>query len=72
MTNAVPDKEKTALSIKFDLDSVILTEKFSINQLLLLICGQLTKVIQMLENTDFTSDIAPIFFNSTLEYLEVN
>jgi len=73
MTNAAPDKRKPALSKKFNLDNPILTEKISINQLLLLIGShQLTKVIQMIENTVFTNVIAPTFFNSSLQYLEVD
>ncbi len=66
MTNTVPDKRKTVLSIKINLDSAIITKKFSVNQLLLLIFShQLRKVIQTLKNTGFTSDIAPILFDSS-------
>lgn len=49
MTNAAPRKGQTALSLKIDLDSVIVTQDFSVNQLLLSIYNcRLTEVIEML------------------------
>lgn len=71
MTNAAPGKGQTALSIEINLDSVIVTHNSSVNQLLLSIHDhQLTEVIETLESTGFTNDLA-IFFIAALQSLEV-
>lgn len=59
MTNAAPGKGRTALSLKINLDSAIVTQNISVNQLLLLIRShQLTEVIETLEKRGLTGDIA--------------
>lgn len=59
MTNAAPGKGKTALSIKINLDSVIVTQNISVNQLFLSIRGyRLTEIIETLESISITDNLA--------------
>jgi hypothetical protein len=70
MTNAAPGKGKTALSLKINSDSTIVTQNTSVNQLLLSIhIYRLAEVIQTLESSGFTGDLA-IFFIASLQILE--
>jgi hypothetical protein len=57
MTNAAPGKGRTALSLEINLDSVIITHDYSVNQLLLSIRGhRLTEVFETLEKRGLTDD----------------
>lgn len=59
MTNAAPGKGKAALSLRINLDSVIVTQNISVNQLFLSFSNnRLTEVIEILKSIGITDNLA--------------
>ncbi|RCJ16880.1 hypothetical protein A6S26_32520 [Nostoc sp. ATCC 43529] len=68
MTNADPNKGQTALSVKMNFDSVIVTQSISIHQFFLMCFSQ--KLTDVLESIDIKSDLA-ILMLANLQNSEV-